>query len=124
MKSKVRAALFAAVFSIVAGGVSGCSSDDVVIDLSGAGPYDLEVGPCVQLAASSQLRDEDDGRVRTMVVRVGSADQRIDDGFSYDVTGQTEVHADKTVVYEWSCTSHVDGSAGQLEARITDFARK
>jgi len=124
MKAANRSALL--VTTVLLGSTAflgGCSADVLRVNLDGAGPFELEVGPCVQLATSAHLR-EDKEPVNSVLVTITSADQRIDDGFYYDVTGDTQVRAGRTSTYQWSCTVHVDSSSKKLDAELTDFASK
>lgn len=103
--------------------LGGCSSDALRVNLDQAGPFELEVGPCVQLATSAQLR-EDQAPVNSVILTITSADQRVADGFYYDVTGDTQVRAGNTLTYQWSCTVHVDSSGKKLDAELTSFVAK
>lgn len=103
--------------------LTACSSGDVEVHLDGAGPFELEVGPCVNLATSSDLRD-DQGPVNRVTVYVTSAAQRVDGDIYYDVTGETEVRTGGMDTYSWSCVIHSEASGKKLDAELTSFAPK
>ncbi len=100
--------------------LTGCSSETLHVDLEGAGPFALDVGPCVQLASAGRLRN-DEAPVNNITVTVTSADQRIDGDVYYDVTGETRAQAGGLVTYAWSCVVHVDLSGQRLDAEMTEF---
>jgi len=90
------------------------------VDYSGAGVFTTEAAPCVILGGSAKLR-KDHSPAYHIQITVDSADQHVSDTIRYDVSGHTDVVAESTSTYTWTCVVELSADRKSLKASLTSF---
>lgn len=107
--------------------IAGCGAfDEVHVEMSSqVSVYGTDVGPCVSLVGLATLRD-DIGSFSTLTIRPQTMEQKIlgSGQIQYTMTGETEVRAATTDVYDWTCESTLDPDSASVEARVLEFRER